>query len=318
MFERYKWKQAIGVFVICLGVWMAIQYFQLQHLKQLGIWVLNQPLLLVTIFSLYFSAFVLRAYAWYEYVNRTISFRYCLSGIFYSMFFNHILPFKGGDVIRIGVATVEPNRTSKVSEIVHSVIILRLIDIGILFLFTSIGFFVWIGNTPVPVNGNAPFIGGIVLAALFLLTSKRFRKIAQRQWALLSVSLRGKKGFFIIFLIFLSWILEASVVYTFIRFQPYHLTFIEAIWVNSLTVGGQFFQITPGGIASYEAFMTFGLRAFHIPFSDALSVSIMTHLFKFIFSFFVGYLAFMLVPLNRSTIKEFLQQTKSVGRGDSS
>ena len=55
----------------------------------------------------------------------------------------------------------------------------------------------------------------------------------------------------------MSWICEAFVIYEIAN----SLTFLQAVWVNSVTIAGQVFQLTPGGLGTYETVMTFALRA---------------------------------------------------------
>ena len=62
----------------------------------------------------------------------------------------------------------------------------------------------------------------------------------------------------------------------------------EAVFANSVTVSGQIFQITPGGIANYESFLVFALRLFGFTIQEGYTIAIVTHAVKFFFPMLQG------------------------------
>lgn len=136
--------------------------------------------------------------------------------------------------------------------------------------------------------------------ALFLLY-KKVPQFVEGQWKQLKAVLFTIQGVIIILLIVMSWICEAFVIYEIAS----SLTFIQAVWVNSMTIAGQVFQLTPGGLGTYETVMTFALRALGVEEVAAYEWALMSHGFKFIFSYGVGAILLVLYPMElRSLVSQ--------------
>jgi len=281
----------------------------MKALKEIGMFVIEQPFLLFAMISVYLSSFLLRAYAWYLYMQKKVFFKTCVSGIFYSMFFNHLLPFKGGELVRIGTVLLEKKRKLNKDEVIHSVIVMRLLDVLTLISITAIGFFLMFNrvylSSYVIVGLLFPFV---IVVTFFFLTKNKLQSFYKRHLNFFLNGFRGIKGIFTILMVICSWIFEGIVVMGLLMNSPNAISFLEAIWVNSLTVGGQFFQVTPGGAATYETIMTFGLKILGISYSTGLSVAIISHLFKYIFSFVVGTIAFKLQPIDLTNIRSLFKE----------
>lgn len=93
-----------------------------------------------------------------------------------------------------------------------------------------------------------------------------------------------------------SWICEAVVLFEMAKMVAFPLSFAQSLWVNSMTVGGQIFQMTPGGLATYEAVMAFALTRIHPYWEQAYALALVTHLFKFLFSYVVGLYVWFRIP----------------------
>ena len=120
--------------------------------------------------------------------------------------------------------------------------------------------------------------------------------------------INGKQGIMIIVLTIISWMLEAGVIYGVLISTGLDFDLIKAIWVNSITVAGQIFQITPGGIASYEAIMVFALGAVGVSGENAYSAAIITHGLKFFFAFVLGGLTLAAYPVPIHILKKWLKE----------
>ncbi|WP_243291199.1 lysylphosphatidylglycerol synthase transmembrane domain-containing protein [Bacillus sp. FJAT-47783] len=311
MFSTNNLKRIIGFTLFFLCIWLIVNYFDLQSFINLSRFIVDHPTLLTGMFFLYLTAFLLRAYAWFLYIGKRVSYKVCVSGVFYSMFVNHLLPFKGGDLVRIGIGTLHSPQNMKADEIIHSVVMMRIVDVCILAIFSAFGLYVWIHEVIISIRWLYVLgICGLLTFFLFFTFKTKLKGFVMRHLTIMKNGLRGMKGVVILFSIIFSWILEGFVLYFILLGEPTSITITEAVWVNSLTVGGQFFQVTPGGIATYEAMMTFSLNIVHVPYTTAFSAAILTHLFKFIFSFFVGFIAYLLVPIKREKITEFLRSKK--------
>ncbi len=74
------------------------------------------------------------------------------------------------------------------------------------------------------------------------------------------------------------------------------LSFWQAVWVNSATVSGQVAQVAPGGLGTYESVMAFALAQLETPWGTAYTAAVLTHAFKFLFSYAAGALVLVFSP----------------------
>ncbi len=224
-------------------------------------------------------------------------------GLFYSLLLNHLLPVKAGDFARIGVMKArEPDITGQ--EAFNSVIVLRVMDTVILFGMASAG----LAFLKLPMNGKLLLWLGVIGFVLTLLLYYKFQAFFKRQLIIMKNAFTGWRGIWIIGLTLISWILEAAVIYGVVLNGGSSISFVQAIWVNSITVAGQIFQITPGGIASYEAIMVFALGANGIAAENAYSAAVITHGLKYLFSFIVGGIALAAYPVPAHLLRKWTRE----------
>ncbi|OEH91925.1 hypothetical protein BFG57_03960 [Bacillus solimangrovi] len=231
----------------------------------------------------YIGAFMCRAIAWHFYVKGQLTIKYAFYGVGISLFVNHLLPFKAGDAIRVAAAVKSGELDWEKS--IHSVFVLRLIDL--LFLGLVAGMGVLLFAVQFSFHVSYLFIIGIVIVGLWMLL-RRFQYISQKmklQIHLLREGLSGRTGLIVIGLTVLSWCLEGAVLYYIA--EPL-LTPYSAIWVNSMAVASGVFQITPGGIGTYESVMSAALVALGVELTNGYHLSLATHAYKFIFSYTLG------------------------------
>ncbi|WP_214906510.1 lysylphosphatidylglycerol synthase transmembrane domain-containing protein [Bacillus sp. ISL-55] len=265
--------------------------------------ILTKPGVLLFIFSSYFLAFLARGFAWRLYLNNRVRLTTCMYGLFYSLLLNHLLPVKAGDFARIGVMKArEPAITGH--EAFNSVVILRVMDTAILFAMASAG----LAFLELPLNGGVILwlaVIGFVSTILFYI---KFKAFFDRQISIMKTAFSGWRGMWIIGLTLISWMLEAAVIYGVVWNGENLISFVQAIWVNSITVAGQIFQITPGGIASYEAIMVFALGANGIAAENAYTAAVITHGLKYLFSFIAGGIAIAAYPVPAHLLKKWTRE----------
>lgn len=298
-------KRSISLGILFLFIFLSVYLFDLTNLLSMLKSFISRPDLIMYIVLLYFLSFCLKAWAWKRYLLKRPRFMSCLCGILYSLFINHISPIKAGDIVRAGILSSRDEEIS-LEESVHSVIILRILDIISLFTFTLLGLMMMNVKFSAPVWA----IAAIFLCAgmLLILIKKKYSYFFARHFYLLKRGLSGKNGLTVFFLTVLSWGLEASVLFGTVQAINHDLSFIHAIWINSLTVAGQVFQITPGGIANYETIMTFALGIAGFSMKDGYAIAIMTHGIKFIFSYLSGAFVLYYYPVSLSKIRNWITQ----------
>jgi uncharacterized membrane protein YbhN (UPF0104 family) len=282
------------------------QYFDLSIMsKQLKSLIFNYEWLVILTIS-YLLAFVMRAMAWKWYRDVGVPFKIYLYALFYSLLFNHLLPVKVGDLIRVGVLAKE--KQSSWDTAMHTVIMMRIIDLVCLAIFASIGAVLLsvslIYSIIMAVLIVMAILGG--LALLYIIHKKPPFLIKHIE--IVKEAFYYKKSILIFGLVAISWILEAVVVLGVIQSIQYEIPFWESIWVNSITITSQVFQFAPGGLGTYESTMSFALAQIGFSWQDAYHIAIITHAYKFLFSFLVGGITYMLHPISASQLIKWRRQ----------
>lgn len=292
---------AILFIVFCMSV------FDLDSVIKKAFLLLHHPLSILLMAAVYLLTFYLKAKAWQLYLADTGSVKPYLDAALYGLFINHLLPFKGGELVRIGYIHHVKNLSWQAAA--ESTVWMRIIDVAVLASIAAsgavlIGFKLSFGFLAVIAGIGAIMVMGILLHA------------QTRRFILTYLSKAGKillsrNGAVLITLIAASWALEAVVIYTILLTlgEP-SLHFFTAVWVNSFTIAGQIFQFAPGGIGTYESFMSLALTAVGYPASIALTVAVLTHAFKFVFSFICGIYLILFAPIRVNELKIWLKSEK--------
>lgn len=290
---RMKRKRAtavvrvVGAGLALVFLWLTYRYFDGKvFLKRLHL-LLRRPDTLVWMLLIYGASFWLRALAWKLYVGKPISLVVYSKGIFFSLFINHLAPFKVGDIAR--VAVLAKQKDVSVDEAVHSVAVMRLLDMLVLCLLSAWGMYAYVHRFPA-ISATVIGVVGIVgvAAIVILLSRKSDAEWIRKHHRMIKSALRGKRGVYVAGITALSWLCEAVVIYEMAHMLGLPLSFWESVWVNSITVSGQVFQIAPGGLGTYEAVMAFAITRIVLDWNSAYMAAMMTHTFKFVFSYFVG------------------------------
>lgn len=292
----------IGIALSLLFIWLSIKVFQPASLYAQLMTLLEQPIVLLALIIFYSAAFVLRAFAWRIYLQNKVSLRKCLAGLLYSLFINHLSPLKIGDAVR--AAVFKNDKEVTLGQAAHSVVVLRMLDMLILVVFSGTGLLYLYGKLQM----NLPVLAVLAMAAaaVFFTVKIKFPVFLRGQFHQFKQGFVGLRGSVIILLVTLSWVFEAFVVYGIA--SPESLSFIAAIWVNSVTISGQVFQVTPGGVGTYETVMAFALNITGVSMKEAYEYAVISHGFKFVFSYAGGIAAFLLLPLQIRELNDFMRK----------
>lgn len=292
----------IGIALTLLFIWLSILVFQPASLYGQLMSLLEKPFVLLALVIFYSAAFVLRAFAWRLYLQNKVSLQKCLAGLLYSLFINHLSPLKVGDAVR--AAVFKNDKEVTLGQAAHSVVVLRVLDMLILVIFSGTGLLYLYGKLQV----NLPVLAVLAMAAaaVFITIKIKFPVFLKEQISQLKQGFKGLHGAVIILLVALSWIFEAVVIYGIA--SPESLSFMEAVWVNSVTISGQVFQVTPGGVGTYETVMTFALKITGESMKEAYEYAVISHGFKFVFSYAGGIAAFLLLPLQVRELTYFMKR----------
>jgi uncharacterized membrane protein YbhN (UPF0104 family) len=122
------------------------------------------------------------------------------------------------------------------------------------------------------------------------------------------------KGLFAVLLIALSWLLEAGVIYSVARMLALQPGGAALVWANSMTIAGQLFHITPGGIGTYESTMSGSLVLLGVEGKDAYRAALLSHTFKFLFAYAAGAGSLFAMPIRWREAKGWIKQAAGAHR----
>ncbi|MFZ3579048.1 lysylphosphatidylglycerol synthase transmembrane domain-containing protein [Virgibacillus sp. DJP39] len=292
--NKYIMQGAKLLIAICF-IWVTAYAFDFRYILNQASEILSNFFLLSIMTLSYFFAFLIKAKVWQLYVGKGIGFKLYFDGVLYSLVLNHLLPVKAGDLVRIGYLAQE-NKVGWAASI-QSVVVMRLID---LFLLGAIALggalYLGIKMSLLFVFSVLGIVGIIII--LVLIKKYKWREMIFSYLKTIKQILWSGTGFMIICLILLSWCLEAIVLFSVASQFGISLSYLSSLWVNSFTIAGQVFHFSPGGIGTYESFMSFALTVFAVPLKESYTIAIVTHGFKFLFSYVMGIYLLLFAPIS--------------------
>src|SRR4051794_21332162 len=194
MKHSFKTIKFIGsLLIVSFFFYLTFHYFDGEWIWQGIKAIIQSPIILFAILTAYLLSFCLKAIAWKVYLHGRPRFLTCLLGVLYSLFVNHLLPIKAGDLVRMKIMSTRDDISF--DDAAHSVIILRLLDMIFLISFTIIGFFVLGVDFQISIPVVMIGIVGLVLAIVVIL--RFFPSFFKRQIELFKQAFMGKNGMLI-------------------------------------------------------------------------------------------------------------------------
>lgn len=257
----------------------------------------RRPELLAVFVAAYFAAFALRSVAWGWLLSTRQPFGALLSIMHVSLFANHVLPLKPGDVLRgyllfrRGVSPAEAGVTTVAA---------RLLDVlSLVVLVAALAPLVVVRNDVVgPTFLAAAAVGGLTVAVVATprLAESRLldrlpapgRRLVIAVAGAVGAIPRGRAAAALVLLVLPSWALEAGVLWAVAEAAALGLSVTAAIAVTAFTILFQTVQFVPGNLGVYEATMTGALVAVGVGPTEAFALAAATHALKFAYSFAAG------------------------------
>lgn len=299
-----RWiKRIIGIALIVLFGYLTIEYFEWDRLRRLVLNLIQTPTWLGVMVITYGVAFLLKSWVWNIYVGR-YPLKVFWIATHFGLFFNHLLPFKTGDLVRAG--SLKHQLSLSWERSIQSVAMMRVFDLISLASIAGLGLVFF-------VDDSSLFIYVSVILALFLVLLIPFRNKQWGHFILRQVSEASKqllsiKGMLMLALVLLSWILEGFVVLAVAVSAGVDLSFLESVWTTAMSVVSGIFQVTPGNISGYESVMSSTLRLTGVEYQIGYEIALVTHLFKFVYAYGVGSISFLQAPISPSSIRGWLNR----------
>ena len=285
----HAWQAVAGLAIV-----LALTTYVLLRLDigQLGAaWdaMLGSPGIVLGMAAGYTLAFWLRAVAWRTLLTTPQRAGGLFSILQASLLLNHLLPFKAGEIARPYLAT---RHGVPAAEGTTTTVVARLADFAALSLIALVALPVGVLSfglaLPVAVVATAIFVATFLLASLrhsvpAFVPAAFARKLGAVQAALREID--ASKVARALPVVAVSWLLEACVLYGTASILGSNISIATAIGATAFTILFQVIHLTPGGIGIYETSMTSVLTLGGLGADEALTLAIVTHGFKFAYSF---------------------------------
>ncbi|MFK7694615.1 lysylphosphatidylglycerol synthase transmembrane domain-containing protein [Paenibacillus sp. HJGM_3] len=300
-----KWIRLVALLLVLGSIYITWRWFDAGEwwadLRTLA----AQPRWLALMLAVYGLSFALKASAWRLYAPSQAPFRVYVHAILYSLLVNHLLPIKAGDAVRAGVLMKQAGQ--RWDEALHSVGIMRLLDMAVLGLIGGTGIILL--GLPTSWWGFAALAGLLALVAVarFLPWLSRL-PFVRKHSDYFRTRMMSARGVAIFALVALSWLLEAGVIYGVARILAIPLGGAPLIWANSMTIAGQIFHVTPGGIGTYESTMSGSLYLLGIEGPLAYRAALLSHTFKFAFAYAAGAYALLRLPIRIRDVSQYISR----------
>lgn len=266
----------------------------------------KQPYLLWFGFIVYGLSFVMKALAWRWYLGQRITFSTSLISIWYGLLINHLSPVKAGEFFRAYI--FREREDVDYLTALQSVAVMRVFDLFSLCVMIYIGLY-WL-SVPAHFSFWLLIGGSLAGGAAGMILFKLWPDVIRKQIRFFKATFFRLSTMPVFLLVFLSWGMEAALIWSVAEALGQPVEWAKAIWINSVTVAGQVFQVTPGGLASYESVMALSFRSAGYFIEFGMTVAIITHGIKFLFSFIAGAAACILHPLSLKKVFRLYKERK--------
>ncbi|WP_189017473.1 lysylphosphatidylglycerol synthase transmembrane domain-containing protein [Paenibacillus marchantiophytorum] len=312
MLKKKQMIRFIAILLVVCSIILTWRWFDSKEWLSDVELLFHQPNWLAFMLIVYLASFLFKTAAWRIYAGQEVKFAVYFHAISYSLLVNHILPIKVGDGVRTGIFMKYGGKSWE--EAVHSVAVMRLLDMLILAGIGGIGI-VRMGLPSSWIWVTLLACSTVMLATAHYLPVIRKFPFVVKHSAYFQLKMLSGKGLVILGLITLSWVLEAGVIFAVVQMIGLQLGSMALVWANSMTIAGQIFHITPGGIGTYESTMSGSLALLGIDGKDAYRAALLSHTFKFLFAYSLGGYSLLRMPLHWREMKTWIRrvtgQTKS-------
>lgn len=272
--------------------------------------------LLVLMIAAYSTAFALRAYGWKWVLNFPVATARLFHFQMIGLLLNHLFPFKSGEAAKIYLLKESGCDWSRAATSVLASRWVDLLALGFIFLFC--------GSFSMDLLAVEARLAGFLLGVLIGLgvLFHFFSKIGLPNFAAKIIgkkatdfvhrlrqavqSVRGLDIFRAFCVAVAGWVLEAVVLWVVAQSAGIHLSFAGCIAATSFTILTQSFSLTPGGIGTYEGGMTAALSFLGLDLKTGLTLALVSHGFKFLYSYLFGAISLGLLDKDSINIRMML------------
>ncbi|MFC4812663.1 lysylphosphatidylglycerol synthase transmembrane domain-containing protein [Paenibacillus sp. GCM10023250] len=328
-----------GLILAAFFVWFTLRWFRGDQLGEAAMRLLRSPGLLILMTAGYAGSFGLKALAWRLYAgrNKLDPLRHYVHPLFVSLLINHVLPVKAGDLARTGLLV--RGTSARWDDSLHGVAAMRMLDLASLLLIGAVGALA-LGLEASPWFMLAAGIGALGAVAGWLglerwrrrtlretdgqeaagrqeESGSRVQHIARlimRHYEHLRATLTSRRGAGAASMTLASWLLEGTVVYGVALALELPVNPLEAVWVTGMTIAGQAFHVTPGGIGTYETTLTASLGVLGVAGSAAYTAALLSHGYKFAFAYIAGGLSMAMTAVTWTDMRGWLRLRGREGR----
>ncbi|GEM_PF-3511603 len=272
----------------------------LHYLKKVRIWNL-----LISLFSLLIH-FYIRTIRW-KFINGkigTVTFRTSFTSIMLGYFFNNLLPFRIGEIVKVSVVTGKSKKISFTSGLA-ALIVERGMDIfTLLLIFTLILPWIKISQTIKEKMIFALYIVIGIFIVLVFLSRKISTDVSEENGGIpagkLKLFAHGLKSIstfkdfmIVILLSLLLWPFSALYYYFLLIGVGINLPYVVSLLLPIIVGMGIILPSAPGYIGTYEYFILLVLNVYHIEHNQALAAALVIHFWQYLIILIIGIILLM-------------------------
>ena len=286
------WQGLSGFAILVALATYVVMQLDLSHLRAAFRALPENPSTVALMAIGYTLAFGLRALAWRMLVSSKVATGQLFAILQASLLVNHLAPFKAGEVVRPYLAT---RRGLPLEEAATTTVVARLLDFACLALIAAVAIPLGVIApelaVPIAVVGLLVLAAGLALVAVrrtvpAFVPERAMRFVSRAQASLRAISIAKVAA--ATPLVLGSWLLESCVLYGTAHLLDADVSVTTAMGATAFTILFQVIHLTPGGIGVYETSMTSVLALHGLSAEEALTLALVTHGFKFAYSFTVS------------------------------
>ncbi len=280
-----------GISLACL--YFSFKQINLNEVFQLIIHSNYQYILLAILFT--FGQFLVRAYRWsMMFPESNQSYKSFYSATHIGYFFNNVLPFRAGELIKAKLVIDGKNNNAQLSYSLGTVLSEKILDTLILSVsilaFVLIGFMGFLNTKLIVLNIFLVLLALLLIFSQLTFLDKIKNRFPKFDEFMEGISIISHYKFTLVFLSIIFWLNVPLYTYYAMLSLGVGMNFEQTIVLTILSTIGIAIPLAPGAIGTFHLAVIYCLNTiYNYDLSTAQSAAIMLHGINFLYIVLVGF-----------------------------
>jgi len=280
-----------GISLACL--YFSFKQINLNEVFQLIIHSNYQYILLAILFT--FGQFLVRAYRWsMMFPESKQSYKSFYSATHIGYFFNNVLPFRAGELIKAKLVIDGKNNNAQLSYSLGTVLSEKILDTLILSVsilaFVLIGFMGFLNTKLIVLNIFLVLLALLLIFSQLTFLDKIKNRFPKFDEFMEGISIISHYKFTLVFLSIIFWLNVPLYTYYAMLSLGVAMNFEQTIVLTILSTIGIAIPLAPGAIGTFHLAVIYCLNTiYNYDLSTAQSAAIMLHGINFLYIVLVGF-----------------------------